>query len=143
MSHYANLVTLFTDASWLPKENIGSWGYWAKHNGRSVSGGGRFKTPVYSSNEAEWKAVANALDYLSRTGFAINNHAILIQLDNMHVVRQNAKGAREIAAREHIRQLKEKHSWRLIYRHVKGHQLNLDARSYINNLCDTIARNHR
>lgn len=144
------LLSLFTDASLVQSTGRAGWGFWAKKEGSgSVSGGGILRPPVLNSNEAEYKAVANALTWLVNTGYLVAKFHVLIQLDNMHVVRFLGRGQARIdkafAEREvhdYIVALKQKHDFSILTRHIKGHQSNKTGRTWVNNSCDAIARRY-
>lgn len=148
------LISLFTDAGYDSKLRLGSWGFWAKRSSRerSVWGGGRLRPPVPGPAEAEAMAVANALASLTQQGFIEPQTHILIQTDNLYVVRMlnqdlnpHTKTFKKLSPyTEYIVDLAKTTKFSFNARHVKGHVSKKKgaSRHAVNNICDDICRRH-
>lgn len=160
------LVTVFTDASYCPQTQIGGWGAWYKGDdmkaGQLVGGHIRY---AGSSNEAELKAIVNALKILTEINVIKPTDAVMLQSDSEWAlqcsltlvgVRQKAKEhvipplrnefTPNAATKDLLVNLEEiirMNGLRLFVRHVKGHQgPGSTGRGWVNEACNAVALKH-
>ena len=146
------LVTLFSDASWCPKQKVGGWGAWVKSKrvDRGAQYGGPFsRNDIPTSNAAETMAACCALWMALRDGIACKKDVILFQIDNQHTLRslmqewnKNVSPGPEQEAYEQIHALRCEHELTFRHRHVKAHQRPVNTRFGVNGLCDRRAKLH-
>jgi hypothetical protein len=129
-----NRATVIADASFCPSTRAAGWATWITHNFLldgaprtvRVKRFGTFHKSPKNSVEAEVWAAYNGI-WLAYNRGAFD---ILCQTDCMAAIQ-----------RDHTT-VRTKH-WpeaRVEFRHVKGHTAGEDARSWVNNWCDTHAR---
>jgi ribonuclease HI len=140
------LVTINTDASFHPTEKIGAFAFWAVSNGFKIQKACFFRDKCLNPTDAESKAILNAFHVVSRKQKGIRK--IIFNTDSL-----NAKAIFE-NDRDHIHKYhlfnklrsnynkKEQlfHGIEIEFRHVKAHSGKDDARSYVNEWCDTNAK---
>lgn len=138
------LITVLADASYCPTERVGGYGYWIASAREKFGGHGAFKGEIADSVTAEMMAVVNALHFaLQRV--ILPGDAVLIQTDCIAAIsafkgeRQNLK-QQESKAVSTLLHFKNKFEISIVFRHVKGHSQNMEARYVSNNLCDKRAR---
>ena len=141
------LVTVMTDASWCPETGATGYGYWVISERCARGGGNTIRTACANANEAEMLAVVNAVHVALRAGAAHLGDDILVQTDSEHAIRrfQNhiaAASNTEKMAVGALDKLKQEHSLKVRFRHVKGHTRNPAARSVANRRCDERAKQH-
>lgn len=141
------LISLFTDASYHGKTGEGGWAFWAKKLNVTAWGGGKFRTLLSSSNEAEMCAIANAIVELEKRKILVAQTHVLIQTDSEHSVRAFGKSppsmsSLEITARQIVINHAKHNQWSFNLRHVKGHSASAQKRFIVNNLVDYHAGRH-
>lgn len=140
------LVTVNTDASYYKIHKVGGFAFWISSDQKRIQHSGLLKT-VKSAQEAEIKGIANALHALLHSGIT-NVHKIIINCDCKKAfgeIKNKAKpGTPERHAADLLKKLRELHGvhGRQIheFRYVAAHTGTKDARSYVNEWCDTNAK---
>lgn len=157
-------VTMFTDASVMPKKLSSGWACWIKGDGReSSSFHGRLKSYHPDSTVAELEAIANGLMSAAETGyFRPEDRLIMLQTDSAFALSCIRLARPEIQIRghatsAHIPTRRKKLSPRLkapvdvilttldalsldvIVRHVRGHKEG-GGRQWVNRHCDRLAK---
>jgi len=122
---------------------------------------GQGRVPVASSNDAEFFAITNSLDFAFRRGMIAPNEVVLIQSDSLHAAgvfnyhfrSRHYRGApvgrtcptvspAQAQAIVHLTGLLSRHPYRSIYvRHVKAHLAfaNRAARNHVHERVDELA----
>lgn len=147
------VVTINTDASFNAQYKVGGYAYWIVYNGQRVKNGGLLKD-CQNSTEAEIKAIANALYKLTRLKFK-EVFLIVINTDCLPAVdlitgksKTEVQGTNDAVAAihsyiTHLRidnNVNKSNIEYVDYRHVKAHTKARDKRSYVNDWCDTVAK---
>lgn len=137
-------VTIISDASVCPKQHVGGYGFWAVSNRGSHAGDGVFKGAVIASDEAEMKAVVNALHSALAVGIAAAGDQVLIQTDSQTAVlgfqRRCHIGKNKLPIVNAFDALREKYRLQVEFRHVKGHTGRDEARFSAQRRSDQRAR---
>ena len=146
------LVTINTDASFHPQLKFGAYAFWAISNDFKITKSGVFRRKCITPDDAEAKCIINALKVvlLSHSGIT----KIIINTDSLNataILKNNKKHIRQYVRlkQQQIKELQE--SYKLIlqqnknkvnieFRHVKAHTGINDARSYVNEWCDSEAK---
>lgn len=142
------LVSLFTDASYCPDTKVGGYGIWAKCELGQVKGYGPMKRDVANSTVAEARAVYAGLQLIALQPWWPESKRILIQTDNMQVVRaikplgrQFFNGDWQKVFTQALKEFEQQHGVKLESRHVRGHQKSsLATRNWVNNKTDKLAK---
>jgi ribonuclease HI len=170
MSNGDIALTIFADASFHRQHGTAGWGAWMK-GARTPSGepmGGQIKERLLSANEAEMRALANALAIAVRRSYLERGEVVMVQSDCATVLSwilglcpgathsQHADGAvipparrggvRILAGSKGLAvfiSLVNSFELKIIVRHVRGHQKGASSRSAVNELCDRIAKRHQ
>lgn len=137
------VVTVNTDASWDPNLLTGGFGIWIKSDFFTIKKSGQFRGKVLDSNEAEIKALINALHLLQKNkrkfkGVVINcDNAVVRDIVNKKVVPERFKeeGKRLISLVAEYKFAKAKN--------IRGHQNSHNARQWVNNWCDKASKEYR
>lgn len=145
------LVTINTDASYLPLEKVGGWAFWIRSDDFVFKKFGYFKEPLNDPLEAELFAVINALAYLSNQGIRCTK--IIVNTDCYPAIdflnKKTVSRLRKIKIgsvpllvyyNNLITKLLGHNSKNIEYRHVKAHTAITNARSFINDWCDARAK---
>jgi ribonuclease HI len=160
-------LTLFADASVNPKTEKSGWGFWIKGDGRnSMHAGGPLRGYDRNTSVAELQAIANGLSCASAAHYICSSDvSIMIQCDNSEALgclmkarpsiteRRHSDGAPvprrrrrmsepQEAAVDHILTIADSHNLEISVRHVRGHKEGA-GRSWVNRLCDRLAKNGR
>jgi ribonuclease HI len=138
------LVTLIADASLCHETRAAGFGYWAVSKRGRAHGGGPIRSRPQSSNAAEMMAIVNGLHCAIKRGVLCDGDEVIIQTDSQ-AASQAFNSARSMTPAEQecaalFLALIESRRLAFELRHVKGHTAGLDKRSYVNNVCDVIAR---
>lgn len=159
--------TLFVDSSWCPTTKVGGIGAWCKKGGwdRGHTFGGRLESTVKSSTQAELLGIVQAMEFLDRYNEFDNVSYLMVQCDSLNalsmLVRKTefneapAKGSGIPISRAHklkptriellwlsrLSPILEKVEIKVV-RHVRGHEAGATTRSFVNEQCDAIAKNH-
>jgi len=146
------LVTINTDASLHRTLRYGAYAFWAVSNDFKITKSGSFKEKCFTTDDAEAKCIINALKVvlLAHTGI----HKIIINSDSLNAIailennhNHNSRYSR-LNAKERSKLYKiyqkvlqqSKNNVTIEFRHVKAHSGVDDARSYVNEWCDTEAK---
>lgn len=143
------LCTINTDASFHPKYKVGAYAFWSVCNGFRVQNAGYFNDLCKDPDDAEMKCIINAVYKTLKTSSGLKR--IIVNTDSMNSIRvfeHEKKGIRRYNlqwAKKHREQLKSiiksyKTPVEIEFRHVKAHTGKNDARSYVNEWCDTHAK---
>jgi ribonuclease HI len=138
-----DIVTINTDASYDCINKTGGYGIWIKSNYFTIKKAGRFKSEILDANEAEIKAVINALHILitNERKFQL----VVINCDNQTV--RNIIINKSIPKRfekEGIILLELMQSFKIIRaKRIKGHQNDYNSRQFVNNWCDKASREYK
>lgn len=156
---WSMVTTIFADASWCPRTQVGGWGCWVKNEFSTNVYNGAFKAPLPCSASAEFAAAANALHMGVIKGHVARRGLVVLQTDCEKVLmamsrayrkdwsrRHNQRcgfpglGKAESAARDTILRLANSMNLELRWKHVRGHQGGGNARSWVNERCDSLAK---
>lgn len=121
----AKFLTIFTDASF--KDGLYGTGHWYKLDKDPHTGGtfGTCKTP----EEAEILGLLYAMDAILLQGFDLSEVIVVVQCDCI--------GALSKVSFDRLNALK------VVKKHVKGHSSAGTKRTYVQRMCDSIARAKR
>lgn len=135
-------ATVIADASYCQQTAAAGWAVWVKFDGgRKICEHGTFQTRPKNSTEAEVMAAAIGVWYAAREGAS----HILVQSDCMSViqlVQGKTKSETLISLWDKVVRVPPVQGVYLTSRHVKGHGLIKDARTWVNDWCDRYARQH-
>lgn len=161
------VCTIFADASLDQRSRVAAWGVWMKGRGKaSLVRGGEFKSPMRTSTDAEFTAIANALSIAKANGYLAPGY-VMIQCDNtmalsiLHLTvpgtsdnpkgdglpvhipkRTRARGnlLQDVAAPvKAIMDIVGEFQLNLVTRHVRGHTSG-HGRQWVNREVDAIAK---
>lgn len=147
------IVTINTDASFSRKLKIGSYAFWIVCDEFRIKKSGVLKDQVKRPEEAEFKCVINALFELFNKQTSRPVSKIIVNTDCLNVICCVANDEKSIAKYKLSKLMPLAHTLKKLHaksnlknicielRHVKAHTNNPDARSYVNNWCDTAAKN--
>lgn len=138
-------VTIIADASFCPDTNAAGYGYWIACDRGKTGGGDEMKGRVPSSMVAEMQAVVNALYVAARLSLVQQGDSVLIQTDCLAAIdtfegRREFLNGNEIEVLKAMSHVRSKLELTILFRHVKGHTRNREARFVTNNLCDERAK---
>lgn len=149
-------VTIFSDASLSYQTQMAGWGGYAVSNRGKWSSGGPLRGTYDCVFEAEFAALVNTLHHSIYSEVAKKGDSILAQTDNMELVmffehplearKLDPKRVRSLRARsltEHTQMMLAENELRLTLQHVKGHNNDGKARSWVNQQCDKLAKQGR
>jgi ribonuclease HI len=146
----ASVITINTDASYDPKTKTGGFGVWIKSDFFTIKQAGKFKGEITDSNEAEIKAIVNALKIL-RSNLSANNRSI--QMFDTLVINCDNAVARGIINQKKVSQrftvegsmlLDLTSGFKKVYaKHINGHKASTNARQFVNNWCDQASKKYR
>jgi ribonuclease HI len=156
-------VTIFSDASYCAKSNIGAWACWIKTDGASaVVKGAAFREPTRDTLAAELMGIVNALAITKTAGWMLDAK-VMIQCDSVNALQivRHALGAADspapgglatplpkrlpkkrddlAAIATVLQSVVDQQGATIIVRHVRGHQEG-KGRQYVNRLVDQTAR---
>jgi ribonuclease HI len=142
-------VTVNTDASFNAKYKRGTYAFWITCDAGRHRQSDQLRGKVESPQEAEFKAIINALDALSRYKFGFM-HLIIVNTDCLHVIEYIAKCERK-GQTAHLHELFDLYKFyktmiaklpasKIEFRHVKAHTNAEDKRSFVNDWCDKAAK---
>lgn len=132
-------ATVITDASFCPDTKAAAWAGWVKVDGvrEAIKGSGRLRE-CSDSTLAETMAAANGIWMAASRGA----RHILIQSDCMaviHLVEGKSKSPRLLEVMRQLRTYDCMRGVTLSARHVKGHGVIKDTRTWVNDWCDKTA----
>lgn len=137
------LVTINTDASYNSHYKIGTFSFWIVSDAGRICKRGNLKGDVITSQEAEFKAVLNALHFLlEKSGWKYINR-IIINCDCQPVVdmingSETQKWAKSY--KSHFNSIKKKFKISIEARKVKAHSGIDQSRNWVNDWCDEQAK---
>lgn len=139
-------VTIIADASWCPDTKAAGYGYWIACQRGRRNGGGTIRRQVSTSQVAEMMAVVNGIWHGMVEGYIVRGDVLLVQTDCQNAInlfRAGDRGTteeREVLA--FLGKLVQANELTLNLRHVKGHTSGDTPRTYVNNVCDKVAKKH-
>lgn len=138
-------ITINTDASFCPHTKVGGFAFYIVCNQFKIQKAGEFKTLPKNSTEAEVMCIGNAIATLMVQELPENINYIIINTDSLNGIHNITMGGGKIYGK--VRKLKNKikrvsKANRLEFRHVKAHSGAQDARSWVNEWCDTEAKKY-
>ncbi len=143
MSKSVRGITINTDASFYEKHSVGGYAFWIVCDLFKITKSGKFKQEVFSATECELKAIGNAIATLLAQKELPKANFLVINTDSKQSIAAIENPlyplAKEVRALYMllIKELKvSKHS----LRHVKAHSGKSDARSKVNEWCDSEAK---
>lgn len=138
------LCTINTDASFHPLYKVGAYAFWIVCNEFKIQKAGFFRDFSENSTDAEMKCIVNAIHTALEKKTKITK--IIINTDSLHSINyfSNRKPKNPIMKKVRRQFLKIKNEKargiEIEFRHVKAHTGKNDARSYVNEWCDTHAK---
>lgn len=159
--------TIFVDSSLCPTTKAGGFGVWCKKDGweRGSTFGGKLERPAKDSTDAELLGIAQAFDYINK--YEEFNHVtyLMLQCDSLYALHALIKFGKfqaaakihasdsDVARKAHEASPAHKELVRRIVsvvdrvpiktvRHIKGHREGISSRSWVNERCDAIAKEH-
>lgn len=138
-------ITINTDASWHPLKKAAGYAYFIVTSEFKLKGGGVFKTHPKSPTDAEIMAFGNAFTALLSRGRKDPPDVswLILNTDSKHGIERVLGDKDALAAEVHDLWKEMKRRFNLKWmdmRHVKAHSGKDDARSYVNEWCDTEAK---
>ena len=133
-----------SDASYCDRTKSNGYGVWVKSDRGHFQCGGNIKGGVDNPQEAEAKAMANALWFAFYQGIAKEGDRLIIQTDcvnNIHAFKNGIKNKNHSALEplEFCKSLLKEKKCLYELRHVKAHDPSLGNRNYVNDICDKLA----
>ena len=142
------LVTINTDASFHPQLKYGAYAFWAICNDFKITKSGVFRKKCINPDDAETKCILNALTVILKAHKGISkiivntdslNAIAYLTNDKAHIFKYRLVKNKGIEFREILRKLPAKNIT-IEYRHCKAHSGVKDARSFVNEWCDSEAK---
>jgi ribonuclease HI len=144
-----NCITINTDASFHSEKKVGGYAFYIVCDLFKIQKGGKFKVSPKSSMDAEMMCMANALHTLfsqkelPTAKLIVINSDCLFSFEKIGLKKQNEIGRKVAQTLRLVR--KRMASYGGIYpayefRHVKAHSGVKNARSWVNEWCDTEAK---
>lgn len=136
-------ITINTDASFHPLHKVGGYAFYIVSDRFKVQKGGRFKKEPPAPDIAELMAIGNALAYVHSYKGDASVNWIILNTDCKSAIKQISRRTTSIGSE--LSDLCEKVSrkfggCKIQFRHVKAHSGVNDARSWVNEWCDTEAK---
>jgi len=144
------LLTINTDASFHPQLKYGAYAFWAICNDFKITKSDSFKTKCINPHDAEARCIINALKVVMSTQkhftrIIINTDSLnaiaILTNDNTHIRRyipDHMKHWKYLRNTYHLT-VRNKNI-NIQFKHVKAHSGVNDARSFVNEWCDTEAK---
>lgn len=138
------LVTITTDASFHFEHNIGAYAFWAVSNNFRILKHGAIKQKIFSPDTAEFMCIINAIHcVIKEKGIS----KIIVNTDSMNVIHcvERNKSAMKKYKLNHLQSLYKVYeeligNMPIEFRHVRAHTMKTDARSWVNEWCDSKAK---
>lgn len=146
----ADIITIYTDASLCPKTGAAGWACWIKYRGATLEASGQFEELIFTSMEAELKAIVNGV-CMARNNYALPadvifcvvtdcRQAIEIAEGNTPDTKKGRKNQPALwACYDDLVALVPNMS-KFYVKWVKAHSNKDGRRSYVNNLVDALAK---
>ena len=138
-----DVVTVNTDASYEPNRKTGGYGIWIKSNFFTIKKAGQFKGQVNDSNEAEIKALINALHILKKNPRKFKG--LVINCDNAaarDIVNTGRVAERFKEEGNKLKELLKDYKFAKA-KVIRGHKDGHNARQWVNNWCDNASKEYR
>ncbi|MES2395629.1 MAG: RNase H family protein [Bacteroidota bacterium] len=141
------LVTINTDASWSPKNKVGTFAFWVVSNQGKIAKAGLLKGEIRTPDHAELSCIANAIHCLMVQKWGITK--IIINTDSLnsiHILNDDKKLMKWYGLKDHrfqvIRKviLQKLNGVKFECRHIKSHQNTATPRAWVNEWCDQEAK---
>lgn len=138
------LVTINTDASFHPSLKYGAYAFWAICNDFKITKSGVFRKKCINPDDAEAKCIINALTVILKAHKGISK--IIINTDSLNAIAYLKNDKKHIRKYGLIpnKGIEFSRLFCLLvkktvieFRHVKAHSGVDDARSYVNEWCDS------
>lgn len=146
---HVSCITVNTDASFHPEKKVGGYAFYIICDSFKIQKSGMLKQSPSNSIEAEMMCIANALHVLSNQIDLPTAKWIIINTDCLFAIPKITKKSKDPIGRRVYRILKtvkNKTAYKEViypkvqFRHVKAHSGVDDARSHVNEWCDTEAK---
>lgn len=137
------LVTINTDASYRDDLKVGAFSFWMVCNQGRHFGAGPLKGAIRHCNEAEFKAILNALHFLQHKSGWTGLTSIIINTDSQSAIDIINGGPTHKWATELLQVLKRTRKSlgvKIQARKVKAHSGIDEKRKWVNNWCDKSAK---
>lgn len=138
-------ITIYTDASFSQRYEVGTWAVWIKASEfDTIPKAGRIKLPVYSSNEAELAAIGNGI-WLATQFFQTKDKRLVVVSDSLYaleVMRGNRQPYSHACKTVYHKVLEwqDKYGFLAKFNKVKAHSNKDGRRSYVNSVVDRLAK---
>lgn len=141
------LVTIVSDASFCTDTGAAGYGIWIACDRGKLKLGGRFKSRMKSSNEAEVCAIINGLHFAIRKRHLFAGDSVVINTDCRAAIEllnrsRDFASKREQLALQTYTLLVKNYRLKVYLKHVKAHTGRKDNRSLSNKYCDETAKIH-
>lgn len=146
------IVTINTDASFSRKHQVGTFAFWIVCDRFKILKSGRLRKQITRPEIAEFKCIINAMHVLLNENIS-DIHQIVINTDCLnviHLIERDKKninryglkswGQYLVARLDLLRMEKKAFHIPIKMKHVKSHTGIGDARSWVNEWCDTQAK---
>ena len=136
------IVTVTTDASYCPNNSIGGYAFWISSEIGKVQYSGKFSGYLVDPNEAELKAIGNAIYFLLQADQFKRVEKVIINTDSQTCIRllTDPKYDNYLDTQNMIKGMLKKRRIDFEMRHVKAHTNGSTSRRYVNNWCDRMAQ---
>lgn len=146
------IVTINTDASFTFKHQRGTFAFWMVCNRFKIQKAGILRKKCSRPEIAELRAIINAVHILGKENCAGVTKIIINTdcLNAIHILSDDTKAIKRFQLAsfgtmlrfrfEEVLRSHKIHRIPIEFRHVRSHTDNTDARSYVNDWCDTEAK---
>jgi len=135
-------ITVNTDASFSMVKGMGGFGIWIKCSSFTIKKAGQFAGAISDSNEAELKALINAVHLIKDR--MLYDHILVVNCDNKTVRDIINKGIKTKRLSQEVELLNELvKPYKQVYaKTIRGHKKSHNERQYVNNWCDKASREY-
>lgn len=135
-------ITINTDASFCPHTKVSSYAFYIVCNKFKIKKAGLLRGEVRNPVTAESMAIGNALAALLKHKDLGQIYHIVINTDCTHAINniECSGGLYKQVRKLRDRVIKQHKPIKLVFKHVKAHNGAPDARSWVNEWCDTEAK---
>lgn len=141
--HTLNCITINTDASFHQEEKVSGYAFYIVCDHFKIQISGTFKVPPLTIEEAEIMCIGNAIAVLLKQEELPTSRLIVINNDSLGAMEKIRKSKTSLGGKVNnlLYQLRDRlQSKKPQLRHVKAHSGIKDARSWVNEWCDTEAK---
>lgn len=133
-------VTINTDASF--KDGVGGYAYWITTNSKRYTGHGKIQSKLTNSTQAEVCAIGYAIAFLISNNIQLDVDCFVFNTDSMNARYniENGKGQFGSRVKRGVKKLRKTYNASSYFKHVRAHTGKNDARSYVNEWCDSKAK---